>query len=50
MGSNRGPLYELVHEKIIKQAGLDFESKPIFVFYSCFLPDPQTTNYDELLQ
>ncbi len=29
--------------------GVDYESKPILVFYACYLPDPSDSNYDELL-
>ncbi|KAJ3045382.1 hypothetical protein HDV00_010252 [Rhizophlyctis rosea] len=40
---------ELVASKLIKQAGVDFESRPLLVFYACYLPDPATADYDVLL-
>ncbi|KAJ3057238.1 hypothetical protein HK097_010598 [Rhizophlyctis rosea] len=40
---------ELVSSKLITQAGVDFESRPLLVFYGCYLPDPAITNYDFLL-
>ncbi|KAI8811246.1 Rho GTPase activation protein [Cladochytrium replicatum] len=39
----------LVDEKLIKQAGVDFESRPMLVFYACHLPNPKNTDYDKLL-
>ncbi|KAJ3333637.1 hypothetical protein HDU76_005866 [Blyttiomyces sp. JEL0837] len=30
--------------------GVDFESRPLLAFYSCYLPDPKTADYDVLLQ
>ncbi|KAJ3287408.1 hypothetical protein HK104_008629 [Borealophlyctis nickersoniae] len=42
-------IQELVSTKLIKEAGVDLESRPLLVFYACYLPDPQTTDYDILL-
>ncbi|TPX37872.1 hypothetical protein SeMB42_g06827 [Synchytrium endobioticum] len=43
-------LRDLVRKKLILEAGVDFESKPIVSLYACHLPDPRQTNYDRLLE
>uniref|UniRef100_V5EEG3 Rho-GAP domain-containing protein n=1 Tax=Kalmanozyma brasiliensis (strain GHG001) TaxID=1365824 RepID=V5EEG3_KALBG len=35
--------------RIIFQAGLDYETRPMVVLASCFLPDPREVDYDALL-
>ncbi|KAI9097248.1 Rho GTPase activation protein [Phlyctochytrium arcticum] len=42
-------LHDLVNTSIIREAGLDWESKPILAVYACYLPDPKAVNYDTLL-
>ncbi|KAJ3069872.1 hypothetical protein HDU98_007064 [Podochytrium sp. JEL0797] len=39
----------LVNSQLVKDAGVDSESRPILVLYSCYLPDPKVSNYDDLL-
>ncbi|KAJ3411867.1 hypothetical protein HDV05_001549 [Chytridiales sp. JEL 0842] len=39
----------LVNNDLIQQAGLDFDSKPLLIFYSLHMPDPKRVNYDTLL-
>ncbi|KAJ3109397.1 hypothetical protein HDU97_006642 [Phlyctochytrium planicorne] len=42
-------LKRLVFDDLIREAGVDFESQALLVFYSCFLPDPRAADYDLLL-
>ncbi|CAG8437320.1 3438_t:CDS:2 [Ambispora gerdemannii] len=42
-------LADYVDTKIIYQAGVDFESKPLVVVCACNLPDPNEVNYDKIL-
>ncbi|CAG8452106.1 8016_t:CDS:2 [Ambispora leptoticha] len=42
-------LAEYVDTKIIFQAGVDFESKPLVVVCACNLPDPNEVDYDKIL-
>ncbi|KAJ3129508.1 hypothetical protein HK100_008587 [Physocladia obscura] len=43
-------LASLVNSHLLIDAGVDTESRSILVLVSCFLPDPNVTNYDDLLQ
>ncbi|KAJ3105358.1 hypothetical protein HK100_003906 [Physocladia obscura] len=43
-------LASLVNSHLLIDAGVDSESRSILVLVSCFLPDPNVTNYDDLLQ
>ncbi|KAL7748031.1 hypothetical protein RI367_006577 [Sorochytrium milnesiophthora] len=49
MTSSNLALENLVREKIIYQAGVDFESRPMLVFCASHLPDPKQYNYDAIL-
>ncbi|CAG8748096.1 31555_t:CDS:2, partial [Racocetra persica] len=42
-------LAEYVYSKVIYQAGVDFESKPMVVICACNLPNPADVNYDRIL-
>ncbi|KAJ3110550.1 hypothetical protein HDU96_006490 [Phlyctochytrium bullatum] len=42
-------LKKLVSEELIRESGVDFESRNLLAFYSCYLPDPRTADYDVLL-
>nr|CAG8551265.1 15293_t:CDS:2 [Entrophospora candida] len=42
-------LAEYVYSKIIYQAGVDFESKPMVIICACNLPDPAEVGYDRIL-
>ncbi|KAI8854590.1 divergent CRAL/TRIO domain-containing protein [Chytridium lagenaria] len=42
-------LRNLVNTELIREAGVDYESRPLLVFYSCHLPDPRAADYDFLL-
>ncbi|KAJ2157541.1 hypothetical protein GGF46_004430 [Coemansia sp. RSA 552] len=48
-GDDGGRLLEYVNTKVIFQAGVDYESKPMVVFCACNLPDPRQVDYDRLL-
>ncbi|CAG8785162.1 3401_t:CDS:2, partial [Gigaspora rosea] len=42
-------LAEYVYSKVIYQAGVDFESKPMVVICACNLPNPADVDYDRIL-
>ncbi|CAG8545036.1 8158_t:CDS:2 [Acaulospora morrowiae] len=42
-------LAEYVYSKVIYQAGVDFESKPMVVVCACNLPNPSEFDYDKIL-
>ncbi|KAJ3153394.1 hypothetical protein HDU86_005224 [Geranomyces michiganensis] len=42
-------LHDLVRDKLLREAGVDFESRPILVIYACYLPNPAEADYDVLL-
>ncbi|KAJ3024205.1 hypothetical protein HKX48_004478 [Thoreauomyces humboldtii] len=42
-------LQALVRDQILREAGVDFESRPILCVYACYLPDPLAADYDMLL-
>lgn len=44
------PLDRLVETELLREAGLDFESRPMLLFFSCALPDPKQFDYDLLLE
>ncbi|KAJ3184774.1 hypothetical protein HDU85_001452 [Gaertneriomyces sp. JEL0708] len=43
-------LKEIVHDRILRQAGVDYEARPILCFYACQLPNPRGADYDVLLR
>ncbi len=43
-------LAELVNQRILSEAGVDIESRPLLAFFACFLPNPKTHDYDLLLE
>ncbi|KAJ3184139.1 hypothetical protein HDU87_004985 [Geranomyces variabilis] len=42
-------LHDLVRDKLLREAGVDYESRPILVIYACYLPNPAEADYDLLL-
>ncbi|KAJ1911712.1 hypothetical protein H4219_005852 [Mycoemilia scoparia] len=48
-GNDGGELANYVNTKLIFEAGVDYESKPMVVFAACKLPDPDMVDYDRLL-
>ncbi|CAG8492172.1 1376_t:CDS:2 [Paraglomus occultum] len=42
-------LADYVNTKVIYQAGVDFESKPMVVICACNLPNPKDVDYDKIL-
>ncbi|KAJ1675182.1 hypothetical protein EV182_001770 [Spiromyces aspiralis] len=48
-GDDSGELANYVNTKLIYEAGVDYESKPMLVFAACHLPDPDRADYDRLL-
>ncbi|TPX60576.1 hypothetical protein PhCBS80983_g01671 [Powellomyces hirtus] len=42
-------MLDLVREQILREAGVDFESRPVLAVYACYLPNPAAANYDTLL-
>ncbi|CAG8545146.1 12996_t:CDS:2 [Funneliformis caledonium] len=42
-------LADYVYSKVIYQAGVDFESKPMVILCACNLPDPTEVDYDKIL-
>ncbi|KAJ1917068.1 hypothetical protein H4219_003412 [Mycoemilia scoparia] len=47
---NDNDLTILVNQRLIYQAGVDFEGRPMFIFAVCNLPDPKKVNYNALLK
>ncbi|KAJ2642842.1 hypothetical protein GGF44_001459 [Coemansia sp. RSA 1694] len=48
-GDDGGRLLDYVNSKVIFQAGVDFESRPMVVFSASGLPSPAKVDYDRLL-
>ncbi|KAJ2443419.1 hypothetical protein GGF42_006637 [Coemansia sp. RSA 2424] len=48
-GDDGGRLLDYVNSKVIFQAGVDFESRPMVVFSASGLPSPSKVDYDRLL-
>ncbi|KAJ1997974.1 hypothetical protein GGI04_005197 [Coemansia thaxteri] len=48
-GDDGGQLLDYVNSKVIFQAGVDFESRPMVVFCACGLPPSSKVDYDRLL-
>ncbi|KAI9350869.1 divergent CRAL/TRIO domain-containing protein [Obelidium mucronatum] len=42
-------LASLVNAQLVQDAGTDSLSRPILALYSCYLPDPKVSDYDDLL-
>lgn len=42
-------LADYIYSKVIYQAGVDFESKPMVIVCACNLPDPLEVEYDRIL-
>ncbi|KAI9203378.1 Rho GTPase activation protein [Polychytrium aggregatum] len=42
-------LDELVAHTLIKECGVDFESRPVLAVYACYLPDQRSADYNMLL-
>ncbi|CAG8444995.1 10292_t:CDS:2 [Diversispora eburnea] len=43
-------LADYVYSKVIYQAGVDFESKPMVIICACNLPDPKEVDYNRILE
>ncbi|KAJ3233052.1 hypothetical protein HDU78_006686 [Chytriomyces hyalinus] len=43
-------LSSLVNTHLVRDAGFDSHGRRVFVFYSCFLPDPSVVSYDDLMR
>ncbi|KAJ1835843.1 hypothetical protein LPJ63_000765 [Coemansia sp. RSA 2711] len=48
-GNDGGELATYVNEKLVCEAGVDFDSRPMLVFYACRLLNPDIVDYDRLL-
>ncbi|KAJ2849631.1 hypothetical protein IWW36_002494 [Coemansia brasiliensis] len=48
-GNDGGELATYVNEKLICEAGVDFDSRPMLAFYACRLLNPDVVDYDRLL-
>ncbi|KAJ1941802.1 hypothetical protein EC988_006664, partial [Linderina pennispora] len=48
-GNDGGELATYVNEKLVFEAGVDYESRPILVFSACRLLNPDVVDYDRLL-
>ncbi|KAJ1678134.1 hypothetical protein EV182_004701, partial [Spiromyces aspiralis] len=43
-------LADYVYRKLIYQAGVDFESRPMLIFAACNLPDPKVISYNHIFE
>ncbi|KAJ2475454.1 hypothetical protein IWW56_005409 [Coemansia sp. RSA 2131] len=48
-GNDGGELATYVNEKLVCEAGVDFDSRPMLVFYACRMLNPDVVDYDRLL-
>ncbi|KAJ2669363.1 hypothetical protein IWW42_004660 [Coemansia sp. RSA 1085] len=48
-GNDGGELATYVNEKLVCEAGVDFDSRPMLAFYACRLLNPDVVDYDRLL-
>ncbi|KAG6334840.1 hypothetical protein ID866_4245 [Astraeus odoratus] len=48
-GPDEGDKLQEVMGKVIFQAGVDYETRPMVIICAAALPDPQTVSYDQLL-
>ncbi|PIA14726.1 Rho GTPase activation protein [Coemansia reversa NRRL 1564] len=48
-GNDGGELASYVNEKLVYEAGVDLESRPMLVFAACRLLNPDVVDYDRLL-
>ncbi|KAJ1964185.1 hypothetical protein GGI12_001589 [Dipsacomyces acuminosporus] len=48
-GNDGGELATYVNEKLVFEAGVDYESRPMLVFAACRLLNPDVVDYDRLL-
>ncbi|KAJ2557876.1 hypothetical protein EV175_001085 [Coemansia sp. RSA 1933] len=48
-GNDGGELATYVNEKLVYEAGVDYESRPMLVFSACRMLNPDVVDYDRLL-
>ncbi|KAJ1736698.1 hypothetical protein LPJ72_001168 [Coemansia sp. Benny D160-2] len=48
-GNDGGELATYVNEKLVYEAGVDYESRPMLVFAACRMLNPDVVDYDRLL-
>ncbi|KAJ1724677.1 hypothetical protein LPJ53_001105 [Coemansia erecta] len=48
-GNDGGELATYVNEKLVYEAGVDFDSRPMLVFAACRMLNPDVVDYDRLL-
>ncbi|KAJ2032481.1 hypothetical protein GGI08_009266, partial [Coemansia sp. S2] len=48
-GNDGGELATYVNEKLVCEAGVDYDSRPMLVFSACRLLNPDVVDYDRLL-
>ncbi|KAJ2722585.1 hypothetical protein GGI07_003228 [Coemansia sp. Benny D115] len=48
-GNDGGELATYVNEKLVYEAGVDFDSRPMLIFSACRLLNPDIVDYDRLL-
>ncbi|KAJ1643419.1 hypothetical protein LPJ64_004801 [Coemansia asiatica] len=49
LGNDGGELATYVNEKLVYEAGVDFDSRPMLVFAACRMLNPDVVDYDRLL-